>query len=91
MTGSPGLLLRRARRRRGMSQTMLADRAGYTVSYISMIENGRRPLDHLPTVRTLAAALNVPVVELVPWLVDGTAAQPCRCQNLPVLRLDVHL
>lgn len=70
-TESPGSLLRAARRRRGWSQSILADRAGLSVSYVSRIENGSRRLASLPTIRRIAAALDVSPGQLVPWLDAG--------------------
>ncbi|MGM1058669.1 helix-turn-helix domain-containing protein [Saccharothrix sp. Mg75] len=80
---TPGVLLRRARMRRGMSQEMLAARAGFNVAYISRIETGQRSLDRLPTLMALATALNVPPIELVPWLAESVPAQTCRCRPDP--------
>jgi lambda repressor-like predicted transcriptional regulator len=65
---SPGLRVRAARRRRGWSLSMLASRAGFSVSYLSHIENGQRQLSSLRTIRAIATALGVPPVQLVPWL-----------------------
>jgi transcriptional regulator with XRE-family HTH domain len=76
---SPGQLVRAARRRRGWSLTMLASRAGFSESYVSMIESGRRPLASLRTIQTLAVALDVPPAELVPWLHGGSSASGGVC------------
>lgn len=65
---SPGMLVRAARRRRGWSQAILADRAGLSIPYLSLIENDKRPLASLRTVRRLARALGVSPSQLVPWL-----------------------
>jgi transcriptional regulator with XRE-family HTH domain len=75
---SPGSLLRAARKRRGMTQSMLAARAGITSSHVSQLETGHRSLSHLPTVRALATALRVSPAELVPWLATG-APDLCIC------------
>lgn len=76
---SPGMLVRAARRRRGWSQSILADRAGLSVAYLSLIENGKRPLASLRTVRRLARALEVSPTQLVPWLDthDRSAGNAC--------------
>jgi transcriptional regulator with XRE-family HTH domain len=77
--GSPGRLVRTARRRRGWSQSLLADRAGLSVTYVSLIENDRRPLASLRTIRRLATALGVPPAQLVPWLDGGSGSQEDGC------------
>ncbi|HUB06888.1 MAG TPA: helix-turn-helix transcriptional regulator [Myxococcales bacterium] len=53
-----GVRIRRLRRRRAMSQEELAERAGISVSFLSMLERGRR-LPHLETVVKLADVLGV--------------------------------
>jgi transcriptional regulator with XRE-family HTH domain len=57
----PGKLLREARRRRGVSQTRLAIRAGTTQSAISRLESGRVS----PTVETLRELLHLLGEDLV--------------------------
>jgi transcriptional regulator with XRE-family HTH domain len=52
------------RRRSGATQEQLAERAEISVSFLSMIEGGRR-LPHLSTVERIAAALGVPPFELL--------------------------
>lgn len=59
-----GQRLRRARRYRGMSLQVLADRSGLSKSFLSMVENGRRSLDRRSHIAALAAALEVSVAEL---------------------------
>ena len=56
--------LRAARLQRKLSQETLAQKAGLSVSYVSMLERGQRtpPLD---TLESLAKALGVPPVELL--------------------------
>jgi transcriptional regulator with XRE-family HTH domain len=53
------------RRRRGMSQRMLAGFAGISQPYLSQIETGSRPVERRSTVVALAEALQVSVAELV--------------------------
>lgn len=58
-----GANLRRIRRTSGMSQEVLAHRAGIAPSFLSQIENGKRS----PTITTLdaiAGALNIQIVDL---------------------------
>ncbi|WP_460683016.1 helix-turn-helix domain-containing protein [Modestobacter lapidis] len=52
---SAGSLVREARRRAGMTQTQLADRAGITQSVVSAYESGRRE-PSLPVLLSLIAA-----------------------------------
>lgn len=52
------------RRRRGMTQQALADLAGVSQAYVSMLERGTRAVDKRSTVVALAGALRVSVAEL---------------------------
>jgi transcriptional regulator with XRE-family HTH domain len=54
------------RRQRYWTQTDLAERSGINRTYISGLENGERNIGLLNLVR-LAAALEVPPVELLRW------------------------
>ena len=63
--------LRRARRRRGLSTTALADLAGLSPSFISMVETGQRPLRRRDHVNALAAVLRVPPAEIAPGISPG--------------------
>jgi transcriptional regulator with XRE-family HTH domain len=58
--------LRQARRRRGLTTTALADLAGLSQSFISMVETGQRPLRRRDDINALAAALRVPPAEIAP-------------------------
>jgi transcriptional regulator with XRE-family HTH domain len=60
-----GARLRVLRRWRGMTQTELAGLAGMAPTLISMIENGRRPLDRRSQIAALAGALRVSETDLV--------------------------
>ncbi|MEU7909438.1 helix-turn-helix transcriptional regulator [Actinoplanes sp. NPDC049118] len=53
------------RRRRGMSQEVLAGIVGRTVDWLSKIENSRIDLDRLSVIRSVAEALDVTVGDLV--------------------------
>jgi transcriptional regulator with XRE-family HTH domain len=63
------------RRRRGMSQEVLAGLVGRTVDWLSKIENNRIELDRLSVLRSLASALDVTVGDLIgePLLLDWSA------------------
>src|SRR5436305_7293328 len=56
--------LARIRRRRGLTQEQLAERAEVSVSVIRKLERGDRDTASIPTLRKLAAALSVTTVEL---------------------------
>jgi transcriptional regulator with XRE-family HTH domain len=54
------------RRRRGITQTALADLVGRSESWIEKVENGRVPLDRVSVIRELARALGVSLHGLLP-------------------------
>ena len=60
-----GARIARARTRLGMSQRVLADRTGYSLSYVQKVESGARALDSLTAIARFAAALNVGLGELL--------------------------
>jgi transcriptional regulator with XRE-family HTH domain len=60
-----GARLRTLRRWRGMTQVEVADLAGLSPSFVSMVENGQRPLDRRSHVSALAGALRVSETDLV--------------------------
>lgn len=59
-----GSQVRAIRARRGISQQVLADRAGLSRSAIAKYENGIRPIDSRRTLYTLASALGVRIMDL---------------------------
>jgi transcriptional regulator with XRE-family HTH domain len=63
--------LRRIRRRRGLTLTVLADLSGLSPSFLSMVETGQRPLRKRDHINALAAALRVPPAEIAPSTVPG--------------------
>ena len=63
--------LRRVRRRRGLTTTALADLAGLSPSFISMVETGQRPLRRRDHINALAAVLRVPPAEIAPSISPG--------------------
>ncbi|WP_280193225.1 helix-turn-helix domain-containing protein [Nocardia farcinica] len=73
-----GRRVRTIRARRGISQQVLADRAGLSRSAIAKYENGLRPVDSRRTLLALASALGVTVADLAGHehekLDPGTAA-----------------
>jgi transcriptional regulator with XRE-family HTH domain len=74
------------RRRRGMSQEILAGLVDRTVDWLSKIENGRIDLDRLSVIRRIADALDVSVGDLVgePSLLDWSAESGSK--TIPTLR-----
>lgn len=74
------------RQRRGISQEVLAGRVNRTADWVSKIENGRIELDRLSVLRTIAAALDVSLGDLIaePSLMEWT--QDSGQQTVPALR-----
>jgi transcriptional regulator with XRE-family HTH domain len=60
-----GARLRILRRWRGMTQVQLAGLADLSPSFVSMIENGQRPLDRRSHIAAVASALRVSETDLV--------------------------
>lgn len=82
---TPGQRVAYYRRRRGLSQEVLAGLVGRTPSWMEKIESGRMPLDVLSNIAALAKALDISVVELLPddiLEVDPTT----RGHSVPALR-----
>jgi transcriptional regulator with XRE-family HTH domain len=59
-----GRRLREIRQWRGLSLRAVAELAGFSASYLSLIERGHRPVDKRSTLEALAAALRVAPSEL---------------------------
>ncbi|GLZ13698.1 transcriptional regulator [Actinomadura sp. NBRC 104425] len=59
-----GARLRALRSWRGMTQSQLADQAGLSTSFISMVEHGHRMLDRRSHISAVAAALRVSEADL---------------------------
>ncbi|MEU2154078.1 helix-turn-helix transcriptional regulator [Streptomyces sp. NPDC019396] len=74
------------RRRRGMSQEVLAGLVGRTVDWLSKAENNRLELDRLSVIKSLADALDVTLGDLLaePTLMDWSADS--GTQTVPALR-----
>lgn len=60
-----GARLRTLRRWRGMTQVALAGLSGLSPAFISMVENGKRPLDRRSHLAAIASALRVSETDLV--------------------------
>ena len=60
-TGSRGERVRWARQRRGLTLDVTAGLAGRTEGWLSLVENGLRPLDRFSDIVNLARILRVPM------------------------------
>jgi transcriptional regulator with XRE-family HTH domain len=75
-----------------MTQEVLAGLCHVTPAYLSMIENGKRPLDSYSFIMTLASALGVPVCEIAPGMPSRPAAgkaEPTPGRRRVVEALDI--
>lgn len=82
---TPGEKVAYYRRRRGLSQTVLADLVGKTTSWVEKIESGRANLQMLPNIARVAEVLDISPLELMPD--DILRVDPAtRGRSLPALR-----
>lgn len=82
---TPGQRVAYYRRRRGLSQTVLAGLVGRTESWVEKIEAGRMSLDVLSNIAALARALDVSTMDLLPD--DVLDVDPStRGRSVPALR-----
>lgn len=82
---TPGERLAFYRRRRGMSQSVLAGLVGRTQSWVEKVEAGRMPLDVLSNITALAKAVDISVLDLLPSdILD--VDQTTRGKSIPALR-----
>jgi transcriptional regulator with XRE-family HTH domain len=65
-TPTLGELIAYHRRRRGLSQARFAELLDRSVSWVSQVERGVKPVDRLPVLREVARVLEVPPAELLP-------------------------
>ena len=63
-SGTTGQLIAQARRRRGLSQAVLAGLVGRSESWLSQVERGKRGVDSFTVLKRLAAVLRIDVEEL---------------------------
>ena len=80
MTTRLGTLIKRLRTARGLSQRALAVRAGVTNPYIAQLETGQRGNPTVLVAARLAAALGVPVMELIECVMKEEA-QPASSER----------
>ncbi len=59
------IVIRRLRRKRGLSQIACADLIGYSESWLSQVERGERTIDSIRALRELARVLDVDVHKLI--------------------------
>ncbi|WP_327046814.1 helix-turn-helix domain-containing protein [Microbispora sp. NBC_01189] len=85
--GTMGARLRTLRRWRRMNLAQLADQAGLSKSFLSMVERGQRALDRRSHIAALAAALRVSEADLVggPHL-SADPVQSAPHATIPALR-----
>lgn len=82
---TPGEKVAYYRRRRGMSQVVLAGLVGKTASWVEKTESGRANLQMLPNIAQLAEVLDISPFELLPDdIVQVDAAT--RGRSVPALR-----
>jgi transcriptional regulator with XRE-family HTH domain len=74
-TPTLGELIAYHRRRRGLSQARFADLLDRSVSWVSQVERGIKPVDRLPVLREVARVLEVPPAELLPESMLPVAAE----------------
>jgi len=90
-----GIRLRRARLRRGMTQTSLAEVARISPAFVSMVETGQRSLRRADHILALADALRISPYYLADGREDGraplrptpgTVPFPPRCDRITLAR-----
>lgn len=69
--GAPGARIARARRRRGLSQAVLAGLVGRSESWLSQVERGKRDIDSHTVLTRLAEVLRVDISEIAGSDQDG--------------------
>jgi transcriptional regulator with XRE-family HTH domain len=74
------------RRRRQMSQKMLADLAGLSQAFISQVESGNRTVERRSTLAALASALQVSAAELVGAGEPGNPVKDGAAAAVPAVR-----
>lgn len=71
-----GQRIKQIRKRRRLTQQVVAELAGISAPYLSMIESGQRPVERRATLEALANALRVSPVDLGALPVGGPATDP---------------
>jgi tetratricopeptide (TPR) repeat protein len=80
------------RRRRGLSQPELARMVGRSVAWVSQVERGVRKVDRMSVLETVAAALDVPLVELAAEapVVAAVTEEPPDARGLRLVLSGAH-
>lgn len=81
-----GSRLRRWRLRRGLTQRVLAELAGFSQGYVAQIENGLAPLDRRAAREALARALQISVGELTGRPDESPPGSPVSAEAMAGLR-----
>jgi transcriptional regulator with XRE-family HTH domain len=84
-----GARLRRWRVRRGLSQRVLAELAGFSQGYVAQIESGAAPLERLAAREALARALQISVGELTGRPDDRAPGSPVGTAAIAELRAGI--
>jgi transcriptional regulator with XRE-family HTH domain len=84
-----GARLRRWRVRRGLSQRVLAELAGFSQGYVAQIESGAAPLERRAAREALARALQISVGELTGRTDDGSPGSPVGAAAIAELRAGI--
>jgi transcriptional regulator with XRE-family HTH domain len=84
-----GARLRRWRIRRGLSQRVLAELAGFSQGYVAQIESGAAPLERRAAREALAQALQISVGELTGRHDDRAPGSPVSAAAIAELRAGI--
>jgi transcriptional regulator with XRE-family HTH domain len=84
-----GARLRRWRVRRGLSQRVLAELAGFSQGYVAQIESGAAPLERRAAREALARALQISVGELTGHPDDRAPGSPVGASAIADLRAGI--
>ena len=84
---TPGQRIARARRRRGLSQAVLAGLVGRSESWLSQVERGRRGIDSHAVLTRLAEVLRTDIEQITtPGVLRGMMAAELRHRTSPTAR-----
>jgi transcriptional regulator with XRE-family HTH domain len=79
------------RRRRGLSQEVLAGLLGKTAEWLRKVETNRAELDLLSVIRSIAKTLDVSLADLIgDQGLSDSSTEKSRCGDIPALRAALH-